>query len=105
MKNFSFVIYEQIQLLKVSYERGDLEQFFKNFKDVRSYPYRDLISILEKENDECTKLDAIRGNFVHLPLKKKTGSCQCQTMFIDLTPARTDFFTGFMLKKLLKRYL
>ena len=67
LKNFSFVIYEQIQLLKVSYERGDLEQFFKNFKDVRSYPYRGLISILEKENDECTKLDARRGNFVQPP--------------------------------------
>ena len=71
LKNCSFVIYEQIQLLKVSYERGDLEQFFKNFKDVRSYPYRGLISILEKDNDECTKLDACRGNFVHPPLKKK----------------------------------
>ena len=69
MKNCSFVIYEQIQLLKVSYERRDLEQFLKTSKMSEvTYHYRGLISILEQENDECTKLDASRGNFVHTTL-------------------------------------
>ena len=58
LKNCSFVIYEKIRLLKVSYERGDFERFFKTFKGVRSYPYSGLILILENENDECRKLDA-----------------------------------------------
>ena len=54
MINCSFVIYEQIQLLKVSYERRDLEQFLKTSKMSEvTYPYRCLISILEQENDEC----------------------------------------------------
>ena len=44
LKNCTFVIYEQIWLLKVSYERGDLEPFFENFKCVRSYPSSGLIS-------------------------------------------------------------
>ena len=71
LKNCNSLIFHRIQLLKVSSERRDLEPFFKNFKGVRSYTYRGLISILEKKNDECTKLDASRGNFVHPPFKKK----------------------------------
>ena len=67
LKNCNSLIFHRIQLLKVSSERRDLEPFFKNFKGVRSYTYRGLISILENENDECTKLDASRGNFVHPP--------------------------------------
>ena len=46
-----------------------------------------------------------RGNFEHPTFLKKNGSCQDQTMLIGLTPARTDFFTGFMLKKNSKKLL
>ena len=46
----------------------------------------------------------LTGNFEH-PTFKKNGSCQGQTMLIGLTPARTDFFTGFMLKKNSKKLL